>query len=134
MNEWPVDSVLNWSVIATNDGQKVKELATECGIDLSQYKQMKSSVVRSSKCKLPGNEISVPSMPTEASLKKDIQNLIDTGEFNLGEPCPPYILTKSSVNEEGQIVTDTTEVYGRKISLVESCETFSSSILPSQPP
>ena len=31
----------------------------------------------------------------------------------------PYNLTKSSVNEEGQIVTDTTEVYGRKISLVE---------------
>ena len=126
LNEWPVDNVLNWSVIArqcnlpgTNAGQKVKELATECGIDLSQYKQMKSSVVRSSKCKLPGNEISVPSMPTEASLKKDIQNLIDTGEFNLGEPCAPYILTKSSVNEEGQIVTDTTEVYGRKISLAE---------------
>ena len=126
LNAWPVDNVLNWSVIArqcnlpgTNAGQKVKELATECGIDLSQYKQMKSSVVRSSKCKLPGNEISVPSMPTEASLKKDIQNLIDTGELNLGEPCAPYILTKSSVNEEGQIVTDTTEVYGRKISLVE---------------
>ena len=126
LNEWPVDNVLNWSVIArqcnlpgTNAGQKVKELATECGIDLSQYKQMKSSVVRSSKCKLPVNEISVPSMPIEASLKKDIQNLIDTGEFNLGEPCAPYILTKSSVNEEGQIVTDTTEVYGRKISLVE---------------
>ena len=58
-------------------------------------------------------------MPTEASLKTDIQNLIDTGECNLGEPCAPYILTKSSVNEEGQIVTDTTEVYGRKISLVE---------------
>ena len=37
----------------------------------------------------------------------------------MGEPCAPYILTKSSVNEEGQIVTDTTEVYGRKISLVE---------------
>ena len=54
----------------TNAGQKVKELATECGIDLSQYKQMKSSVVRSSKCNLPGNEISVPSMPTEASQKR----------------------------------------------------------------
>ena len=80
---------------------------------------MKSSVVRSSKCKLPGNEISVPSMPTEASLKKDIQNLIDTGELNLGELCAPYILTKSSVNEEGEIVTDTTEVQGRKIELVD---------------
>ncbi len=39
--------------------------------------------------------------------------------MNLGEPCAPYILTKSSVNEEDQIVTDTTEVYGRKIELVE---------------
>ncbi len=54
-------------------------------------------------------------MPTEASLQKDIQNLIDAYEFNLGEPCGPYILTKSSVNEEGQVVTDSTEVYGRKI-------------------
>ncbi len=45
--------------------------------------------------------------------------MIDAGELNLGEPCAPYILNKSSVNEEGQIVTDTTEVYGRKIELVE---------------
>ena len=39
--------------------------------------------------------------------------------MNLGEPCAPYILTKSSVNEEGEIVTDTTEVQGRKIELVD---------------
>ncbi len=58
-------------------------------------------------------------MPTEASLKKDIKKLIDTGELNLGEPCAPYILTKSSVNEEGQTVTYTTEVYDCKISLAE---------------
>ncbi len=58
-------------------------------------------------------------MPTEASLKKDIQNLIDTGELYLGEPCAPYILTKSRVSEEGQLVTDTTEVYGSRIELVE---------------
>ena len=51
---------------------------------------------------------------SDSSLKMGIQKLIDTGELNLGEPCAPYILTKSSVNEEGQVVTDTTEVHAQK--------------------
>ena len=86
LREWPVNDMLNWSEIArqcgmseNNAGQKVKEVATECGIDLTQYKQLKSSESRKSKCKLPGGEISVPSMPTLTSLKQDIQKLIDSG-------------------------------------------------------
>ena len=35
----------------------------------------------------------------------------------MDEPCAPYILTKTSVSNEGEVVADTHEVYGRKISL-----------------
>ena len=54
------------------------------GIDLSQYLEMKSSISRVSKSKLPGNEIFVPSMPTVASLKEDVSQLLETGKLSMG--------------------------------------------------
>ena len=115
----------NWSEIGRqcgltekNMGQKIKEVAEMSGIDLSQYSELKSSISRVSKSKLPGNEISVPSMPTVASLKEDVSQLLETGKLSMGEPCSPYTIVKSSVHD-GKLENVTSQVYGRKIPLLE---------------
>ena len=97
LREWPVNEELNWTEIGRqcgltgkNIGQKVKELASECNIDLTQYVEKEHSKLRSVKSILPGNEVSVPSMPTVTHIKDDIAHLIDSGELCLGEPCAPY--------------------------------------------
>ena len=74
--------------------------------------------MRSVKSKFPDNEVSVPSMLTVAQIKDDIAHLIDSGELCLGELCAPYTVVKSSVHD-GQLVSVTSAVYGRKIFLRE---------------
>ncbi len=101
-----------------NRGQLVKEIAEQSGIDVSKYGKTKSCNVRSSKAKLPGKEISIPSMPTVALLKDDIKELLDSGKLTLGEPCSPFPLVKSTVNN-GNLETTTSQVYGRKHPLLE---------------
>ncbi len=81
-----------------NRGQLVKEIAEQSWIHVSKYGKTKSCNVRSSKAKLPGKEISIPSMPTVALLKDDIKELLDSGKLTLGEPCSPFPLVKSTVN------------------------------------
>ena len=84
-----------------NRGQIVKAIAEESGIDLTKYeKATQSCNLRSSKAKLPGNEISVPSMPTLTLLKDDIKELLDSGKLTLGEPCSPFSLTIINGNLE----------------------------------
>ena len=101
-----VDKTLNWSELgrqcgmsAKNMGQQIKELADESGIDLSQYVQLKSSYSRSSKAKLPCNEISIPAIPTVTSLKEDVSELLESGRLTIGEPCSPYTVVKSAVHD-----------------------------------
>ncbi len=96
----------------------MKEIAQEIGIDLTKYEQEKSFKLRSSKAKLPGNEISVPSMPTLNLLRDDIKVLFDSGKLTLGEPCTPFALVKSRV-VDGNLESTTSQVYGRKHPLLE---------------
>ena len=60
----------------------VKVIAEESGIDITKYEKENSCKLRSSKAKLPGNEISVPSMPTLTLLKDDIKDLLDSGKLS----------------------------------------------------
>ena len=57
-------------------------------------------------------------MPTVACIKQDISELIDSGRVCMGEPCSPYTVTKSSVNN-GKLESKMYVVYGRKIPLLE---------------
>ena len=74
--------------------------------------------LRRSKAKLPGNEISIPSLPTVHALKASINDFLEKGTLSLGEACTPYTLIKSSV-VDGEITNVMQEVCGRKISLME---------------
>lgn len=124
VREWPKDKPINWtelgrqcSIDQHNAGQKIKEMVEMCNIDMSECKVPASSDrLRRSKAKLPGNEISIPTLSTvqESSINK----LIVEGTLSLGEVCTPYTLIKSSVID-GEIVNVTQEVCGRKISLDE---------------
>ena len=51
-------------------------------------------------------------MPTVASLKEDVSQLLETGKLSMGEPCSPYTIVKSSVRD-GKIENVTSQVYGR---------------------
>lgn len=127
LKNWPHDKPINWSELArlchiddSNAGQKVRELITECNIDLSPYIIPEyAQHVRRQKVKLPGNEISVPSLPTIKSLQGSIKHLIDTGVLNLGELCSPYAVGKTSVGSDGTVVTVSSDVRGRKITLLD---------------
>ena len=78
LNEWPVDNVLNWSVIArhcnlpgTNAGQKVKELATECGIGLVAIQANENRLLSAAQnVNCLAMKYLFPSMPTENITKK----------------------------------------------------------------
>ena len=123
--EWPPEKAMNWSELGRqsgltvpNMGQKVKAVATECGIDVALYVGSKSCSSRLSKSKLPGNEISIPCMPTIATLREDVNHLIDSGKLSMGEPCSHYMVVRSSVCD-GKLVNVPAQIYGRKIPLLE---------------
>ena len=124
---WPTDKVINWSEIGRqcgvetkNKGQVVKEIAEEIGIDLTRFpiSTHASRYSRASKAKLPGNEISMPTMPTVACIKEDIKEMLMSGKLTLGEPCAPFVLKKVSI-VDGQLVSTQCEIHGRKIPLLE---------------
>ena len=48
---------------------------------------------------------------------EDKQQLIESGELLLGEPCTLYTATKSTVTSTGEIKFETIQIYGRKIPL-----------------
>ena len=125
LTEWPSEKTMNWSELGIqcglsvqNRGQKVKQVALESGIDVTTYLGSKSSNSRRSKSKLPGKEISIPSMPTIATLKQDINQLLVSGKLTIGEPCSPYTVIRSSVHD-GELLSMQAQVYGRKIPLLD---------------
>ena len=125
LSEWPESTRMNWSELGSqcgidskNKGQMVKQILIESGIDVENYQMSRTHFLRRSKAKLPGNEISVPSMPTVCSLKEDISELLDSGKLTLGEPCCPFTIMKSHVID-GKLVSTPSQIYGRKIPLLE---------------
>ena len=75
-----------------NAGQVLKETATKHGIEVSGLEQKTNTTprIRRCKCKLSGGEISMPCLPTVSNIREQKQQLILTGELNIGEPCAPF--------------------------------------------
>ena len=97
-------------------GHQIKELADESGI--IAICAIKIIPLRSSKAKLPGNEISVPAIPTVTSLKEDVSELLESGRLTMGEPCSAYTVVKSAVHD-GKLESIASQIYGRKMPLFE---------------
>ncbi len=62
-----------------------------------------------------GLAISIPSNPPPRSIEAEIQEMISSGRFSLGEECAPYKITRY-VYENGQL-TPYTFVQARKVPL-----------------
>ena len=97
----------------------LKEVAKRRGIDVSRLDNRGNHTqrIRRRKKKLVGGEISTPCLPTVQKIMEDKQQLIESGELLLGEPCTPYTATKSTVTSTGEIKFETIQIYGRKIPL-----------------
>ena len=89
-----------------------------------RIKKSLSPRIRSRKRKLPGGEISIPTLSTASTISVTKAQLIESGELPIGEPCSPYILTKSVLGTDGNIVEKVIQVDGRKIPLLELRKRF----------
>ena len=125
----PSEQKINWSQCARtlhipggNAGQTLKEYAKRQGFDVTTMERKTSSPptrVRRKKKKLPGGEISTPTLPTPAAITAQKKELIACGKLSIGEPCSPYTITKSIVTTDGEVTTKQVEIVGRKLSLLE---------------
>ncbi len=125
----PTDQKINWSATARtlgiqskNTGQVLKEFAVSRGVDVARLEHRDSPQLprlRRKKKKLPGDEMSIPTLPSPSEIVTERNHLIETGELSIGEPCSPYTLTKLVVTPEGNIQTRSVQINGRKIPLRE---------------
>ena len=124
LRNWPTGTPINWSAIARdhnipggNGGQVAKEFAMERGI----YNVLQGSTpnrkqqTRSSKKKLAGSGVSIPSNPPISVVEKEIEAILKSGRFTLGEECAPYKVVKY-IPVNGKL---TPIVMARKIPLIE---------------
>ena len=127
------EEVINWTAMARryqiphkNGGQVLKETAQKHGIDVGKLDHRPNTAprIRRRKCRLPGGEISGPSLPPKHVIGEEKKQLIASGELSIGEPCAPYKLTKSTVTSEGDIEVKSVEICGRKLPLVELRSNF----------
>jgi hypothetical protein len=121
LQNWPRDITINWSTVAKehgitggNAGQVVKEFAESQDIHLSTPQRKPTK--RPCKIKLPGTGISIPANPPVRSIEFEIQDMVSSGRFSLGEECAPYKVTKY-VYENGKLTPRDTFVHARKVPL-----------------
>ena len=114
-----------FGIIGPNRGQICKEYAmANTSTDFSRFIFMYvsgSTPVRRSRVsrkRLTGGEISCPTPPTCAAVKRKWEEMIERGELSLGIPCVPYNITKVSISE-GKLIYSDVPVYGRKVTLLE---------------
>ena len=126
LQNFPLNTKINWSAMArkyniphTNAGQILKETAIKHGIDTSRLENKIEITprIRRRKCRLPGGDISMPSLPTVSAIKEEERQLILSGELNIGEPCAPFYCTKSVINDDGNVEIRSGQISGRKIPL-----------------
>ena len=75
-------------------------MAEDRGIDMSKVHQQRVTP-HQRKCKkkrLPGEEISIPCLPTKGEIMDEKKRLVGSGELTIGESCTPYVMTKCIVN------------------------------------
>ena len=125
LENWPRDTTINWSAVGRshgiaggNAGQVVKEFAKAHDIDLNACTPKRKPTRRPCKKRLPGPgfDASIPSNPTLGRIEAEIQDMISSGRFSLGEECAPYKVTKY-VMENGHLTPHDTFVQARKVPL-----------------
>lgn len=126
LQNWPRGATINWTMVAKdhgisggNAGQVAKEFAIAQEVDLTQMVSStpnRKPTKRPCKRKLPGYDVSIPSNPSLRSVEAEIQDMIASGHFTLGEECAPYTITKY-ILENGKLVPKDTLVYARKVPL-----------------
>ena len=127
LRQWPQDVQINWSSFARshrvpgkNGGQVVKDFAKDHGIDtLALDNRPTTPRPRRQKCKLPGGEISSPSLPTVKSIQQERDEIINNGTLSIGEPCAPFNVTCYRTAPGGTVESQVITVYGRKVPLLE---------------
>ncbi len=125
----PTGQAINWSASARtlgipgrNAGQVLKEFAVKRGMDVATLECRCTPAtprIRRRKKKLPGGEMSVPTLPTLTEIATEKRHLIETGELSIGEPCSPYTITKSVVTAQGNVETRKVQICGRKVPLLD---------------
>ena len=123
---WPSDTTVNWSAVARDHGvpggnasQVVKEFATSLGLPIGDSSTpRRRQRTRAKKTRLPGSNISIPANPSVAAVEREIQLMIESGRFTLGEQCAPYTLTRY-VPDNGTLMPQEKTVMARKIPLLK---------------
>ena len=128
LRSWPPSTPINWSAVGRehniqggNAGQIVKEFAVEKGINIDYLRNStprRRVVTRSSKKRLPRCDVSIPANPPVSIIDKEIESMISSGRFTLGEECAPYTLIKY-VPKDGKISREEIVIKARKIPLHE---------------
>jgi hypothetical protein len=98
-----------------------KEFAMERGIHnaFQGSTPNRKQQTRSSKKKLSGSGVSIPSNPPISAVEKEIEAMVKSGRFTLGEECAPYKVVKY-VPINGKLTPpQETIVMARKIPLIE---------------
>ena len=127
LNQWPEGVRINWSDFARkhnvpgrNAGQVVKEFAKRHNINTFSLDQRPDTPrTRPRRYKLPGREISSPSLPPLNAVLKERDQMIADGRLKIGEPCTPYTMTRFKTSTGGRLFEKAITISGRKFSLLE---------------
>ena len=98
----------------------MKEFARKSGIDTTKLdgRPTDEPHSRAQKRKLIGGEISVPSPPTQATIKDEWKKMVESGEISIGVSCVSYKMEKFST-KNGQLEKTEVTVFGRKFPLLD---------------
>ena len=101
-----------------NRSQVIKEYPAEQGIPAAHINQQKNRAQRRSKKRLPGGKVSFPTCTSVKNLKQKVTQKITSGEIPLGTEVVQTAHPRYTTHE-GELQQDHTEVYTRKISLLD---------------
>ena len=112
---------MNWSQVGrdhgipgNNAGQVVKEFTAKQGIDTSHSQEKNHNEAKKAKI----TRVSIPSNPSIRAVEAEINSMISSGRFTLGEECAPYTITKYSM-VNGIMTPHDHQIQGRKVPLKE---------------
>ena len=88
-------------------------------LEMEQNRSPPPTRIRRRKKRLPGGEISTPSLPTPGVITAEKKEMIASGKLSLGEPCSPHMVHKSIVTADGEVKNEEVGIIGRKLSLLE---------------
>ena len=112
--------------LPSNSGQVVKEFLEKKGIDLKKfdYKGKGKTITRRSKRRINGTKVSMPTEPTNKKIKQNMKTKISSGDYTIGELITPQSFEILKINNDNSYEKILTELYGRKIPLIEIRKKF----------